>query len=324
MKSRSLLTGALALLALSVLPATASATPAFSLRVEAPGETLDPGTLYAPRSPIGAPRGETPGGGNCVRSAGRIDLAGRNALGLIATASNANKELQPLWVVEDSFGRRVCRIAGFAETDTPSFTGWLYRVNHVAPPTSAELASVEKGDEVLWVFADFGSGANTGAELVLDAPVRATPGTLDVGVSAVTYDGVVNPAPDGTVVSGGSSPVTTVGGRAQVPVAAGDSVLRATGPGSAPTEIPSAGASLCVAGVLADCPSEPGRTLVGTNLRDSFKGGAGPDVVRTRGGRDKVRVRGGGSDVVDCGKGRDLVIADPSDELRRCEKVRGL
>lgn len=322
MKSRSLLTAALALLTLAALPAVASATPAFSLRVEAPGQTLDPGTMYAPRSPIGAPRGETPGGGDCVRGPGRIDLAGRNALGLIATASNANKRLRPLWVVEDGFGRRVCRIAGFAETDAPSFTGWLYRVNHVAPPLSAELAGVSKGDEVLWVFADFGSGANTGDELVLEAPVRAEPGPLQVSVRAVSYDGVVKPAPDGTVVSGGTVPVTTAGGVATVNLAAGARSLRATGPGAAPTEIPSASLSVCVASPLSSCPAARPLTLVGTNVRDSLKGAAGPDVVRTRGGRDKARVRGGGADFVDCGRGRDLAIVDPGDRTRRCEKVR--
>ncbi|MBM3668306.1 MAG: DUF4430 domain-containing protein, partial [Actinobacteria bacterium] len=275
-----------------------------------------------PRSPIGAPRGETPGGGNCARGPGRVDLAGRNALGLIATASNANKALQPLWVVEDSFGRRVCRIGGFSETDTPSFTGWLYRVNHVAPPVSAELAPVKKGDEVLWVFADFGSGENTGDELVLEAPVRATPGLVEVSVNAISFDGRVLPAPDGTVVSGGEAPVSVAGGKAMVTLPAGVATLRATGPGAAPAEIPSAPTPVCVAASLSDCFLARGSTVVGTNLRDSFKGGGGPDVVRTRGGRDEVRVRGGGSDLVDCGNGRDVVIVDASDRVRRCEKVR--
>jgi hypothetical protein len=52
-----------------------------------------------------------------------------------------------------------------------------------------------------------------------------------------------------------------------------------------------------------------------------FKGGLGPDVIRSRGGKDKVRVRGGLRDVVDCGKGKDKAIVDATDRVRHCEKV---
>ena len=321
MKVRFLLAGALALMVLALPPVSASATPAFSLRVEAPGQLLDPGTQYATRSPIGALRGETLPSGSCARGSGSIPLAGRNALGLLASAANANKALQPMWVVEDSFGRRVCRIAAHSETDTP-FTGWLYRLNHVAPPTSAELAQVGKGDEVLWAFADFGVGTNTGDELVLLAPPRTIPGLLEVTVQAISFDGVVRAAPDGTVVTGGTAPATTTGGKATVPLQPGTTALRATGPGLAPTEIRSQAMDVCVAAALEDCPKRRGLNLVGTNLRDSMKGGPGPDVIRTRGGRDKIRVRGGGEDVVVCGRGRDLAITDAEDRLRRCERIR--
>ena len=323
MKHRHLLAGALVLAAVLAVPGSAAATPSFSLRVEAPGAVLDPGTMYAPRSPIGALRGESLPSGNCVRGAGRIDLAGQTAMGLAASAFNATKTLDPLWIVEDSFGRRICRIASFNETDTP-FTGWLYRVNNVAPTVSAELAELKKGDEVLWVFADFGSGTNTGDELVLDAPVRTAPGMVEVSVTSVSFDGVLIPAADGTTVTGGTTPVTTVGGKALVPLASGTSVLRATADAATPTEIPSAALSVCALANPSDCPAQRGQRIVGTNLRDSFKGGAGPDVIRTRGGRDKVRVKGGASDVVNCGNGRDVVIADSTDKVRKCEKVKGV
>ena len=321
MKVRSLIAGTAALAALLIVPAAAPGSTAFTLRVEAPGQTLDPGTRYVPRDPIAALRGQTQAGGNCIRGAGAISVGGRTALGLLASAANANKSLQPLWVVEDSFGRRVCRVAGFNETDVP-FSGWLYRVNNAAPPVSGELAPVGKGDEVLWVFADFGGGANTGDELVLEAPVRATPGVVRVDVNAVTFDGKVAPAPDGTVVTGGTAAATTTGGAAMVPVGLGDTTLRATGAGASPTEIPSRPLSLCVAPRLADCSAARGQTIVGTDLADNLKGGGGPDVVRTRGGKDKVRVRGGGADRVDCGKGRDVVIVDPGDRIKRCERVK--
>ncbi|MGZ5346713.1 MAG: hypothetical protein ACXWGV_03860 [Solirubrobacterales bacterium] len=320
MGRRSLVAAALALAATaSCFAGSASATPVFSLRVEAPGRTVDPGTWYAHRSPIAAQRGELQGSGNCVSAGGDISLTGRTALGLLASAANANGGLRPVLVAEDSFGRRVCRVAGFNETDTP-FTGWLYRVNHASPTPAADLFAIDKDDEVLWVFAGFPDGPNSGDELLLNAPFRATPGTLQVAVTAFDFNGVGKSAPDGTVISGGKAPVTTAGGTATVPVAAGRTVLRATGPGAAPTEIPSNQVPLCVAVQLSDCPAAPGRRIVGSNARDVIKGTPGPDAIRTRGGKDVVRVRGGGADFVNCGKAKDKVLADASDTVRRCEK----
>src|SRR4051794_479558 len=78
----------------------------------------------------------------------------------------------------------------------------------------------------------------------------------------------------------------TTGGVATVPVTA-SSTLRAVGPGAAPAEIPSNELPVCVSATLGDCPAEPGRRIVGTNAHDGFKGGAGPDQIRTRGGKDK-------------------------------------
>jgi hypothetical protein len=320
MGRRSLVAAALALGATaSCFAGSASATPVFSLRVEAPGRTVDPGTWYAHRSPIAAQRGELQGSGNCVRAGGDISLTGRTALGLLASAANANGGLRPVLVAEDSFGRRVCRAASFTETDSP-FTGWLYRVNHVPPTPAADLFAIDKDDEVLWVFANFGTGANTGDELVLSAPFRAIPGVVQATVTAFDFNGVSKPAPDGTVVSGGTASAATVGGVASVPVAAGRTTLVATGPGAAPTEIPSNQVPLCVAAQLSDCPAAPGRRIVGSNARDVIKGTPGPDAIRTRGGKDVVRVRGGGADFVNCGKAKDKVLADASDTVRRCEK----
>jgi hypothetical protein len=324
MRTRFLAAGALALTAV-MTAATAGpawATPAFSLRVEAPGATLDPGTFYSPPKSVAAPRGETSSGGTCVRGGGSLPLSGRSAMGLVAAASNTSQALRPLWAVQDSFGNRICRIGSFSETDVP-FSGWLYRVNHSAPTAAADLLEVQKSDEVLWVFANFGNGVNTGDELVLSAPARARPGTIQVGVTAHQFDGVAKPAPDGTVVTGGAAPVTTVGGVATLTVGPGNTTLRAVGPGTVPTEIPSAPLALCVAADLAQCPPQRGKRIVGTNAKESFKGTRGPDVIRARGGADKIKVRGGGVDVVNCGKGKDRVIADKRDRLRRCEKVRG-
>ena len=314
---------ATALLAASAAPA--GATPTFSLRVEVPGTTLDPGTHYAvPRTTL-ARRGtlSNNSSGVCVPSTGRHELDGQTALGLVAAAAQANKRLQPLLVAEDSFGRRLCRAADAVERDTPSFSGWLFKHNHVAPPLSAELVSIARDHEVLWVFADFGNGANTGDELVLSAPARAQPGAVQVSVQAITFEGVAAPAPDGTVVTGGSAPAVTVGGVATVPVAEGETELRAVGAGTGASQIPSAPQSVCVAVNLDDCPEERGRRVIGTNGKDGLRGTAGPDRIRSRGGKDKVRVAGGGADVVNCGKAKDVVVADEDDKVKGCERVRG-
>ena len=139
-------------------------------------------------------------------------------------------------------------------------------------------------------------------------------------VDAYSFDGSRDAAPDGTVVNGGVSPATTVGGVAAVTLTPGSRFLRAVGPGSAAEEIPSNRASVCVAADLDDCPAVRGRRIVGTNRADRLRGRGGPDSIRSRGGRDRVYVRGGGVDRVHCGKGRDRVIADTGDILRRCER----
>jgi hypothetical protein len=321
MKGRFPFTVLAALAVSAFVAAPASATKAFSLRVEGPNTTLDAGTLYAPGSPL-APRGVQASSGNCVRGSGVIPLPGQTALGLVAAAAEASGPLQPLLVAEDSFGRRLCRVGAFNETDTPSFTGWVYRVNHVFGQVSGEITAIAKSDRVLWYFADFGNSINTGDELGLSAPVRSRPGNVPVTVTAYTFEGVASPAPDGTVVTGGTSPVTTVGGTALVPVAPGIAPLRAIGPGAAPDEIPSNVQEVCVATELEQCPPKRGLRIVGTNTADSFRGGAGFDTIRSRGGPDKVKVRGGAVDRVNCGNGKDIVIAGPEDRLKGCEKVR--
>ncbi len=307
--------------------APAEATPTFSLRVEVPGATLDPGTYYAvPRTTL-ARRGTLSGNssGVCVPSTGRHELDGHTALGLVAAAAQANSRLNPLLVAEDSFGRRLCRVADAIERDTPSFSGWIYRHNHVSPPLSGELVSLARDHEVLWAFAtDFlTGGANTGDELVLTAPVRTQPGAVQVTVQAIAFDGAVKPAPDGTVITGGSAAVTTAGGVASVPLAEGETELRAVGAGAGAGQIPSAPQSVCVAADLEQCPEARGRRVIGTNGKDGLAGSPGPDRIRSRGGKDKVRVRGGEADVVNCGKAKDVAIADEEDKLKGCERVLG-
>ena len=301
---------------------TASATPAFSLRVEAPGTTIDPGTYYAPRSPVNAQRGELAGSGNCVRASGDIPLAGQTALGLVASAANANGALGPLLVAEDAFGRRVCRIGVFNETDTP-FTGWLYRVNHVAPSLSGELAGLTRTDEVLWVFANFGSGENTGDELVLSAPLQNAPGH-DPGdgegghVRRERHERTRRNSGDRRDDAGDD-------GRRRCHRLARLGIRDASGNRAGSRRRPRSRRTSC-ASARSPTPRTarpaPGRTIVGTDLRDKFKGTGGPDTIRSRGGNDRVIVRGGGIDLVKCGKGKDVAVGDSTDRLRGCEKAR--
>ena len=68
---------------------------------------------------------------------------------------------------------------------------------------------------------------------------------------------------------------------------------------------------------------ERGDTLRGGRGRDELKGGNGRDVLRGGFGRDILKARDDTTDVVDCGPGRhDTAIADASDRLKRCERVR--
>lgn len=306
----------LAGIALLALPASAQARTAIAeLRVEGARKTLEPGTGYVTgteRLPAATDRG-------CNRTAKRFRVAEPTAMGLLGSAAETNPLLRPLGVANDEFGLRVCRIGGFVETDDP-FTGWLYRVNHVAPPRSAALRQLGGGDEVLWVFANFGTGRNTGDELVIRAPVRTRPGKLQVRVIAIKFDGTRRPAPDGTKVRGGTEPVRTDGGVATLQVAGrGTLGLRATHG----DDIPSQTVAVCVDPQLARCPRHRGQQIVGSTGPDRIPGTPGPDRIEARAGADRVNVRGGGPDVVACGTGRDVALIDAADRVgSSCEVIR--
>ncbi|HKG34812.1 MAG TPA: DUF4430 domain-containing protein [Solirubrobacterales bacterium] len=297
-----------------VVATSAFADPAPQLRVEGTGKTLDPGTRYV----TGTESVPAATDAGCRRTKRRHRVPGATALGLLGSAFESNRLLRPLGVADDEFGLRVCRIGSFVETDSP-FTGWLYRVNHRSPSNGAALKKVGGGDEVLWYFANFGTGTNTGDELVVRAPARVKPGTLDVSVLAYAFDGSVERAPDGTVVRGGERPATVQGGTAKVQVKAGKAALRAVGG----IDIPSAPVDVCVSADLDECPSARGDTIVGTASGDRIVGTRGPDVIRARGGADRVNARGGGSDRVVCGRGRDLALLGAGDVAFGCEvKIR--
>jgi Ca2+-binding RTX toxin-like protein len=99
-----------------------------------------------------------------------------------------------------------------------------------------------------------------------------------------------------------------------------------------------------VAGASSSCDSQGGVTadviegsarsdkLSGGAGNDTLKGGAGNDTLNGGKGNDKLRggkgndklIGGPGKDLLDCGPGRDTAVADRSDRLRGCERVKGM
>ncbi len=66
-----------------------------------------------------------------------------------------------------------------------------------------------------------------------------------------------------------------------------------------------------------------GKDLIsGGRGNDRLYGGPGRDRIYGGRGNDRIYIAGGGRDRVDCGAGKDTVYADPSDRVKRCEKVR--
>ena len=305
--------GALALAA----PAVASADSVVSkLRVEGADNTaLDRGTSYS-NDTIKAKTSGACGDTN----EDRYKLRGANASGLVAHAAHLNDDVDPFKVSDTfDFGLIVCRIGGFAAFSPNE--AWLYKVNHKAAQVGGDQLRLDRGDEVLWYFANFDSGDNTGAELDLGAPDRAAPGEV-VTVKARQYsaDGDREPAA-GVTVSGGLAPATTdADGEATVTLRPDDTTLR----GNRGDDIPAPPTKVCVDSDPDDCPPRRGERIYGTDDGDKIKGTRGADKISARRGDDKIKVRGDGVDKVDCGPGRDEVEADGKDKIDDdCERVDG-
>jgi hypothetical protein len=62
--------------------------------------------------------------------------------------------------------------------------------------------------------------------------------------------------------------------------------------------------------------------LFGQKGRDRIRGGAGVDLIVGGNGNDRIGAGDLEVDVVRCGRGRDFAVADPSDRLRGCERIR--
>ena len=62
--------------------------------------------------------------------------------------------------------------------------------------------------------------------------------------------------------------------------------------------------------------------LYGDAGNDTIIGGAGRDSIYGGAGNDTIQAKDGGPDTIDCGSGRDSVVADATDVVKGCEKVR--
>jgi hypothetical protein len=314
---RGLAVSACAITAIAAAPAAANAASVTSdLRVEAGGKTLvPPGFAFATDSVnIKTDRREPACGG----SGRTLTLDGPNALGLLVDASKSRRSLKPVGVSDKfSFGLFVCGIGRFM-SDATSF--WLYKVDHKSPEVGADQLALTGGEEVLWYRST--ATQNTGAELAIEAPARATgKGPFDVTVVAYDFAGKKTPAAGATVRFPGGSATAGADGRASVNPSrkAGLLKLRAT----RGVDIPTGPVTVCI-GARRLCPVARGKRIFGSSRADELKGTRGSDVVRGGAGNDRIDVRRGGRDKVKCGKGRDRVLVGKGDRAARdCEYVNG-
>lgn len=298
-------------------PAANAASTQVDLRVVAPtGATLAQQIQYSGTTKLKTdPRAECFGEGT-GGSGDRVKVRGLTPLGATVDGARNNKRLRPVSVTDAfSFGLAVCGIGGF-NTDSSGSDWWYVKRNHVGLQVGADQEQLDRGDQVLWYLAP---GFPPPLELELVTENRTKPGNLSVRVFEYTDDGTRSPA-EGAMVSGASRE-TDKQGRTTVPLAApGIAKLRATRKSDG--AIPSNVERVCIEQKLSACPKQPGARIGGSAKRDKVKGTLGPDRIKTKGGRDRINVVDGQQDRVSCGGGRDLVIADPADRLKRCERVR--
>lgn len=311
--------------ALAVPAAAGAKTTHSTLRVEGPNRALDAGTNYSNGSIV------TRNSSACgPRRSKRERLTGANATGIVGHAARVNGRLTPFRTSDTfSFGLIICQIGALKGFES---TAWLYKVNHSAPSVGGDQFPVGRGDDVLWYFANFSTGNNTGDELELrNVPDRVRPGDpFQVNAVAWTFDGKRSPAQNVRVSGRGviAGP-TRPDGRTTV-IANETGVISVRG--TRGNDISAAPVNVCVSRNLSRCPARRGETFVGTNRADKIAATRGADAIRARGGRDtvlarggedRVNVRGGGRDRVNCGSGRDVAKADRRDIVNRnCERVR--
>ncbi len=313
-----------ACLGAAALPSVATADPVLAeLRVEGPAGTLDPGSWYV--TDTEQIRKSLPGDA-CIRDQGRLEYVGPTALGIVQTGSESTAALRQVRVRQDEAGPFVCEIGdikGRPFGDPDGFSGWTFWENWVSGSSSADLVTLVDGDQILWVFSDYGSAmTNTGDALELrGVPAGDTDGSFEVEVVAHRFDGAVSPA-EGATIAGATTTSALGGGRYAVTVPEGRTTLTAT----RGIDIPSNHVTTCFDPDPAACPSEHGRTIFGSENGDRLAGTPGWDRIDGNAGDDRIKIRSGGEDRVDCGGGTDKVVrkgADDDDKIKaNCERIR--
>ena len=321
---------ALAAIVLFLHPAAAGAKTALvELRVEGPTKTLDPGTWYV----TGSERVKrAKPGDDCDPRPGTRRFAGPNALGLLGSADDVNRKLDPVRFRDTDFGPQVCQIGNlrsFGHYPNAS-GGFLYWVDYVSGFSSPDLAALGNRQSVLWYHATFPSdppqpgepSINTGRALELKGvPARDRDGEFTATVVIHGFDGTPSPVNDATI-EGADQATPVGGGRYEVTVGRGRSVLTA----ERGDDVRSNHVQTCFRAKFRKCPKAHGKRIVGSDRADRLKGTRGFDRISSGGGNDRINLRKGGKDRVRCGRGHDVVLlkrGDRDDRVRAsCEEVR--
>jgi hypothetical protein len=197
------------------------------LRIEGPKGNLVPGRTYS----TGTERVKRSKGLGCKHRDGKIKVEGPTALGIAETASDESRKLPPVRVRPDDFGLFVCEIGGLIGRpfdDPEGFSGWTYWVNYAGGTQAAELETLSDGDQVLWVFSDFGEkNINTGDALELTGvPTTDADGEFTVEVVGHAFNGSPTPLA-GAKIKGAEDVEDLGGGEYAVTVGNGRSTLYA-------------------------------------------------------------------------------------------------
>jgi uncharacterized protein DUF4430 len=237
-----------ALVALVPVAAAGAKAVDAQLRVEGGnGKALDPGTDYRTNT-ITAKSSSKCG----PITENKHKLSGANAMGIVGDAASENARLDPFRVSDTfGFGLITCEIGKFGAFSSDE--AWLYKVNHVAPDVGADQFKLERGDQVLWFFSNFATGANSGDELVLRAPGRVDGGeSFEVKVHAFDFAGVRTPAA-GVKIAGGDFPATDTQGRSTGKISSSRGFARLRG--TRGIDIPTAPKVVCERGGKS-CPQQ--------------------------------------------------------------------
>lgn len=307
---------ALALATTVTVPAQARSTAAAIRVVDAGGHTLAEGTQLTGPVSLRSSRKASCFGPGTGGSGRKASIPAASALAQLANAAAVDRDLSPIGITDYfDFGLGICRIG---KAVAPMSGYWYLKVDHRASFAGADQTTVRRGDEILWyLISDYEDPIPD--ELELKAPARAEPGVpFAVRVTSYADGGDASPAA-GATVTGAAAP-TDAQGRTTVTLDARAADLRATRPGS----IPSDTEAVCTT-PLSRCPAGYETTVGGTGRGDRITAGRGAEQILAGAGKDEVDARRGRApDRIDCGPGRDrlTVARGTASRWRSCERVR--